>query len=574
MFRTTLTALAVCAAFGCSALIDPDPSRLGGEDAGREDASRGDAGRGDASRGDAGRGDAAADGGADTGMDASVDSGPPCPGGCDDGVACTHDRCESGRCVHTPDDASCEDDERCAPALGCVPRVCTRDAECDDGLPCNGQEVCDGTDPSTGCGPGVPLDCDDGVPCTLDGCADAAGGCVHEARDTACDDGVACTHDRCDPVDGCEHTPDDALCDDGLCFVGGVCDASRGCVGSVVRDCRDGDPCTADDCDPATGCFSTPRDDDMDGFPTAMAGGALCAGGTDCNDDVPEIHPGAVELCNSIDDDCDMSIDEGMACTDLPDDCGTAQPIPLAGTPRRGIVRGAFAPLTDDYVTLCRDSRSPDAVYYVDVPPGRYDVRIDTLGSAVDTVLAVTESCGSWDYAGKGCNDDIELGAVTDSRIWVHGFGAVASTRRIYILVEPYNRRDGGAYTLNVQLTDAASDVCPTVLDIGEGGTVVGSAGLTGVGVQQGSCQLPVDFAADEGVFSFRPRPGSSATFEVRAEGFVPAVYVRDRCGDATSEVACVRGDSNEASLDVGSGHFVFVDGMSAGSRYTLTYNP
>jgi hypothetical protein len=43
-------------------------------------------------------------------------------------------------------------------------------------------------------------------------------------------------------------------------------------------------------------------DADQDGFPST----------TDCNDANPSIHPGAVEICNLVDDDCDAVIDEGF----------------------------------------------------------------------------------------------------------------------------------------------------------------------------------------------------------------------------------------------------------------------
>lgn len=91
---------------------------------------------------------------------------------CDDGVACTRDRCEAGRCVVEADDVACE-----------------------DGLFCTGPGRCD-----------------------------AAMGCVYERP--PCADGLECTEDVCDEAArSCENVPDARFCP--LSF---RCDADMGCV--------------------------------------------------------------------------------------------------------------------------------------------------------------------------------------------------------------------------------------------------------------------------------------------------------------------------------------------------------
>ncbi|MCA9538551.1 MAG: putative metal-binding motif-containing protein [Myxococcales bacterium] len=53
-------------------------------------------------------------------------------------------------------------------------------------------------------------------------------------------------------------------------------------------------------------------DDDEDGY------GEGCAAGPDCDDNNPDVHPGAEETCNARDDDCDEATDEGVAGVDVP----------------------------------------------------------------------------------------------------------------------------------------------------------------------------------------------------------------------------------------------------------------
>ncbi|MCA9529811.1 MAG: hypothetical protein KC543_06725 [Myxococcales bacterium] len=189
---------------------------------------------------------------------------PACgAGACDDGVACTVDRCEveggAAACIHTPDANACPDDGLpctvavCVPEAGCVSRPVPDGPLCD-----GGRGVCDA-------GRCVPLSwectedvvCDDGVDCTADACGPA--GCTHTPVAGACDDGVACTADACGPA-GCTHTPVAGACDDGVDCTADACGAT-GCTHTPVAGaCDDGVACTADACG-ATGCTHTPRAD-------------------------------------------------------------------------------------------------------------------------------------------------------------------------------------------------------------------------------------------------------------------------------------------------------------------------
>ena len=100
-------------------------------------------------------------------------AGAPVP--CDDGVACTSDRCveASGGCESVPDSSRCGPDEVCTPD-GCERIVCMVSEECDDGFVCNGLEAC----VDNLCRPGTPPLCDDGVDCTNDACSEVVGGCA------------------------------------------------------------------------------------------------------------------------------------------------------------------------------------------------------------------------------------------------------------------------------------------------------------------------------------------------------------------------------------------------------------
>lgn len=113
--------------------------------------------------------------------------------------------------------------------------------------------------------PPCPENCDDGVFCNgIETCDMDTRKCVPADELFSCDDDEECTIDRCDEtVDRCDHQPQ-------------------------------------------------PRDLDLDGFDACD---------DDCDDENAQVHPGATELCNMIDDNCDRIVDEALIS-----ECGDCRP--------------------------------------------------------------------------------------------------------------------------------------------------------------------------------------------------------------------------------------------------------
>ncbi len=189
---------------------------------------------------------------------------------------------------------------------------CAADSDCDDAIFCNGLERCiegsctAGDAPCEGSCDEVSRECETG-------CVD---------RDGDGHEDIACGGDDCDDSDANRYPTNIEICD----------------------------PIHDEDCDDTT--FGD-RDQDGDGaIDAACCNNGLCA--DDCDDSDPMVRPGASEICDEADDDCDGTVDEDPVtvdwCVDMDGD--------LFGDPD-GEVRMSCAPIAgfSRTCTDCDDSR-------------------------------------------------------------------------------------------------------------------------------------------------------------------------------------------------------------------------
>ena len=214
----------------------------------------------------------------------------------------------------------------------------TADNDCDDAdildNP-NGIETCNGDDENCDgvADDGLDGDADGVTPCGPDG--------VPGNADDDCDDGASTTFpgatEVCNAVDDdCDGTPDDGLDGDG----DGVTPCGPdGIAGNADDDCDDSDgtvsPLEAEICDALDQDCDTVADDGLDGDgdgvtpcgPDGIVGNA----DDDCDDAVDTTFPGATEVCDGVDNDCDSTADDGLdGDTDTVTPCG---PDGTFGTP-------------------------------------------------------------------------------------------------------------------------------------------------------------------------------------------------------------------------------------------------
>lgn len=239
------------------------------------------------------------------------------------------------------------------------PQRCEDDSECNNGLYCDGEERCN----DDGLCESEPVDCNDGIACTTDRCSESARACRNDAPDidgdghadiTCVDGDNRALGDDCDDSDGMRFPGNVETCDadhhdedcnpetrgdrdqdgdgfeDALCcnrasdaenaalVCGDDCDDLKFGVNTEASESCDG---LDNDCDGETDeevVRALYPDADRDGHGDGSATPVMACAGTpglsrfsdDCDDDDPTRHAAQVEFCDTVDNDCDGTVDE------------------------------------------------------------------------------------------------------------------------------------------------------------------------------------------------------------------------------------------------------------------------
>jgi Putative metal-binding motif len=239
----------------------------------------------------------------------------------------------------------------------CV-KECLENRDClVPGYVCDATSRCvlPGGDGGIGASCRIPSDCTDPLVCL-------SGTCGYECRaDRDCDNSLTCCGNRCRTAlycsvtaDGGTGRPDGGATDggprcvnDSQCDDGDWCNGTESCSNGVCKraargPCDDSNPCTVDTCinSPRT-CSNVstgPVDVDKDGYYDARCG----LGADDCDDTRADVHPGAIEKCDWLDNNCNGSVDENAWIASGAPSAVVTSPkyYPLVGGPQAVVIGG------------------------------------------------------------------------------------------------------------------------------------------------------------------------------------------------------------------------------------------